>query len=451
MIQYKKEAWLGNCIVAFALILNVLLFKIAFTENADLYWLLIATIPLLSIGIHISWQRNRLRLKYYIDSQQFDTVKPDFKWMPQSGYSNHAEEIDLSISIGNNQCRQPYKSSIFNIESIRNIQNGKSIFHLLKEKKGGNPENPKQHVLYTYSFGDGLVWQIMPDYLGCCSKNGDFNSEIFKKNAGLHEIKMIELILSSSKKDKHQFDSAFDFDETLVTKRNNTVFQEAGYSTFKEAEGMINFMDSLRELSGGKPIGIRLCINDKKEFYQICYAIRKTEFIPDFIVVEGSVTKNRVTYLEQKSYTDMPLYEALQFVSATLQNYSLENKIKIIAAGEIVSGFDILKILALGADSVYCEMDNYDTVNNSSREYRFRKDKTIPDIYNKHIQGIIKIMRTTGFSKVSDITLPNLFRNMESFQGFIEPIPYQGSVRKIYVSKLNTPVIKNERKKEYIA
>ena len=192
MIQYKKEAWLGNSIVAFALILNVLLIKTAFTDTANLYWLFIETIPLLSIGIYICWQAYCLRHKYYIDNQQFDTVKPDFKWLPQSGYANHAEEIDLSIAIGNNQCRQPYSASVFHIESIRNIQNRKSIFHLLKEKKNDNSENPEQDMLCTYSFGDGLVWQIRPDYPGCCGKNGHFNGETFKKNAGSHEIKMIE-------------------------------------------------------------------------------------------------------------------------------------------------------------------------------------------------------------------------------------------------------------------
>ena len=449
MIQYKREAWPGNSIVAFALILNVVLIKTAFTDNADLYWLLIATIPLLSIGIYICWQTNRLRQKYYIDSQQFDTVKPDFKWLPQPGYANHAEEIDLSIAIGNNQCRQPYSASVFNIESIRNIQNRKSIFHLLKEKKNDNSENPEQDIRCIYSFGDGLVWQIRPDYPGCCSKNGHFNSETFKKNVGLHNIKMIELILSSSKINKHEFDSTFD--ETLLTRNNNSVFQEEGYSTFKEAEGMIHFLDSLRRLSGGKPIGIRLCINDKKEFYQICYAIRKTQFVPDFIVVEGSVTKHHVVNIKQKSCNPMSLYEALQFVSATLRMYSLENEIKIIAVGEIISGFDILKILALGADSVCSEMDNYDTINYSSKKSRFRKGQTITDIHNKYIHDIIKIMQIAGFRKISDITLPNLFRSMKSFQAFNEPIPYQGSVRKIYVSKLNTPAIKNERKKEHIA
>lgn len=451
MIQYKKEAWLGKSIVAFALILNVFLIKSAFTENADLYWLLIASIPLLSIGVYISWQTNLLRHKYDVDSRQFDTLKPDFKWLPQPGYTNYAEEIDLSISIGNDQCRRPYWASVFNIEPMMHIQNGKSIFHLLNEKKIGYPKNTEQDVICTYSFGDGLVWQITPDYPGCCSKNGHFNSETFKNKAGSHEIKMIELILSSSNKFRSKLDSIFNTDETLVIKKNNSIFQEPGYSTFTEAEGMVHFLDSLRKLSGGKPIGIRLCINDKKEFYQICYAIRKTQFVPDFIVVEGSITKQPVASLKQKNCTPMPLYEALQFVSATLQMYSLENKIKIIAAGKIVAGFDILKILALGANSICCEMGNYDTINNSSKEYQSQKNQTITDIDNKYIQGILKIMQTAGFRKISDITLPNLFRSMESFQSFTEPITYKSSVRKIYVSKLNTPAIKNERKKEHIA
>lgn len=448
MIKYKKEAWLGNSIAAFALILNVLLIKTAFTDNADLYWLLIASIPLLSIGIYISWQTNRLWYKYYSDSRQSDTVKLDSKWLPQFGYANPTEEIDLSILIGNNQCRQPYMAPIFNIGSRMDAQNEKSFFHLLNEKKTGNTKNPKQDLLCTYSIEDGFVWQIRSDYSGCCCNNGYFNNEMFKKNVGLQEIKMIELVLSSSNKFKFRLESIFNIDETLVTNKNCTVFQKAGFSTFTDAEGMVYFLDSLRKLSEGKPIGIRLCINDKKEFYQICYAIQKTQFVPDFIVVEGSVTKQHVVNLKQKASTPIPLYEALQFVSATLRMYSLENEIKVIAAGEIVCGFDILKILALGANAVYSEMDKSDTINNSSKEYQFGKDQDIP---KKHFQDIIKIMQTAGFRKISDITLPNLFRSMENFQGFTEPVRHQGSVRKINVSKLNTSIIKNERKKEHIS
>ncbi len=446
MMQYKKAPWLGKSIVAFALILNLILIKTAYTGNADLYWLLIASIPLLSIGIYISWQTNRLRHKHFFDSQQFD-----FKWPLQTAYAKQAEKIDLSISFGNDQCRKPFKASIFNMKPTINMPNGESVFQSLNVNKIDNPKNSEQERLCTYSLGNGLVWQIRPDYSGCRSENGHFSREKFKQISGLHEIKMIELIIPSINKAKCPVDSSFAIEETPVTKRNNSNFEEAGYSNFTEPEGMVHFLDSLRILSGGKPIGIRLCIDNKKDFYKICYSIRKTNFIPDFIVVEGSVTNNRVTYLEQKSYTDMPLYEALQFVSATLQHYSLENKIKLIAAGEIVSDFEILKILALGADSVYCEMDNYDTINNSPKEYEFRKDKTIPDIYNKHIPDIIKIMQAAGFRKISDITLPNLFRSMESFPGFNNPVLYQGSIKNIYVSKLNTSTIKNERKKEHIA
>lgn len=163
MIQYKNGVWLGGSIVVLALILNVFLIKTAFTNNADLYWLLIATIPLLSVGIYIAWLTNRLRQKYNIDSQQFETVKPDFKGLPQPGYANQAEEIDLSISIGNNQCRQPYKAPIFNIKPIMNIQRERAVFHSLIEMKIYNPKNSKQDVLVTYSFGEGLVWQIRPD------------------------------------------------------------------------------------------------------------------------------------------------------------------------------------------------------------------------------------------------------------------------------------------------
>ena len=135
--------------------------------------------------------------------------------------------------------------------------------------------------------GEDLVWQIGPSFIGCRTVNGSFDSKVFKENACLSEVKMIELILSTPIKPVYNADSSLNIRGALSTKTNTKNFPGSSYTTFSEPEGLIHFLDFLRELSGGKPIGIRLCISDKKEFHEICHAIRKTQLIPDFIVVEG--------------------------------------------------------------------------------------------------------------------------------------------------------------------
>ena len=47
----------------------------------------------------------------------------------------------------------------------------------------------------------------------------------------------------------------------------------------------------------------------------------------------------------------MPLEEALAFVVDTLRGYDLKKEIKLIASGKIITGFDIIKVMALGANA----------------------------------------------------------------------------------------------------
>ena len=50
---------------------------------------------------------------------------------------------------------------------------------------------------------------------------------------------------------------------------------------------MMHFIQQLRELSGGKPVGFKLCIGHPWEFVAIVKAMLHTRILPDFIVVDG--------------------------------------------------------------------------------------------------------------------------------------------------------------------
>ena len=45
------------------------------------------------------------------------------------------------------------------------------------------------------------------------------------------------------------------------------------HTAFKDAEGLMHFIKQLRELSGGKPIGFKLCVGNKEEFEGLCKAM----------------------------------------------------------------------------------------------------------------------------------------------------------------------------------
>ncbi|RYY19802.1 MAG: FMN-binding glutamate synthase family protein, partial [Chitinophagaceae bacterium] len=145
--------------------------------------------------------------------------------------------------------------------------------------------------------------------------------------------------------------------EEIAAIRNVTagtiVSSPAAHAEFDGPVGLMNFIQILRRLSGGKPVGFKLCIGDKQEFIDICRAIRATGIIPDFISVDGAEGGTGAAPLEFTDHLGMPLHEALAFVKRTLDSYGLSESVKIIAAGKIITGFDILKSLALGASVCY--------------------------------------------------------------------------------------------------
>jgi len=410
--------------------------------------------PLLIVGIYHAKQTYHLLDKYRIISLRTSEKQNKYERLSHSIYPNTIEETDLKVLIGNDQCSQPYNACIFNIHSMKNTHPKKSLVQAGIDKKFDYSKNLSQERLRTYYMaGEDLVWQIGPNFIGCQDENGNFNSKVFKKNACQPEVKMIELILSNAIKPIYNANSSLNIGDALNIQTNTKNFPGSSYSTFSEAEGMIHFLDFFRELSGRKPIGIRLCISDQKEFHEICHAIRKTQLVPDFIVVEGSFESHNNAHVAKRIHTVMPLYEALLFVSQTLKFYALEKKIKIIAYGKIRSCFDILKVLALGANAVCTELPSYSTIyRKTSSPYT---GKNVNDFYNSLMKATAQAMELCGFRNGGDITLSKLFRRLDilhskGFENFNGPILYPGTLKKIYNSKIKSYHLREERKKETI-
>ncbi|HEX6846460.1 MAG TPA: hypothetical protein VF144_05755, partial [Chitinophagaceae bacterium] len=290
MSKNKKKIWSIGSIVVFGALLNAFIIASAYFYSTSLLWILLITIPLLIFGVYNARQTSQILTKYRVMSQQESEKQNNYKWLSHSIYPNKIDETDLRTLIGNDQCSQPYNTCIFNIRSISNIHPRKSIVQETSNKNLDYSKNSCEEMLRTYCLtGKDLVWQIEPDFIGCRVENGNFSGKIFKQMSRRPEIKMIELMLSSATKPIRPIDPFLDIGNTAKIKINENTFPELTYTTFREAEGMIHFLNSLRELSGGKPIGIRLFVSSKKEFNKICYAIRKTHLVPDFITIEGSL------------------------------------------------------------------------------------------------------------------------------------------------------------------
>lgn len=453
MYQNRKKLWVSRGIIFFIILLNAIIIKAAYNRGAGLLWMLSVSGPLLVMSIYNATQTYRLLRKRVIGNLQPFIKQTHFDWLSHSAYPGKIEETGLRVLIGNDQCKQPYNSCILTIGSIKKPEPQQLFLRSLRSEKTGYFNNTGEEKLYACNpEGDDLVWQIGPGYSGCWKEDGSFDSKTFKKIARRPEVKMIELILPSVVRPRSSGDSFLDIEDRTNKKRSASGFK---YSAFSGVEGMIHFLGNLRELSGGKPIGVRLCINDKKDFHEICYAIRKTELIPDFIVVEGC-EKNGSGQMERAGNTASPLYEALLFVSRTLQVYSLERKIKIIAAGEIISAFDILKMIALGADAVCAEWPD-SRINiypaNGRKEAYLTKDRKVADFHRSVMRTTVQLMKAYGFRSNNDITLAKFLRELhiaefKNGEEATNPAGYSGSVRKIYNSKTKPHQLKDERKKD---
>lgn len=124
----------------------------------------------------------------------------------------------------------------------------------------------------------------------------------------------------------------------------------SGHSAFSTPLELIHFIDEFRALSEGKPIGFKLCVGQPWEFMGIVKAMLETGILPDYIVVDGAEGGTGAAPVEFADHLGMPLRESLLFVHNTLVGAGLRDRIKLGAAGKIVSAFDIATVMALGAD-----------------------------------------------------------------------------------------------------
>jgi len=242
----------------------------------------------------------------------FDVYKPGYEWVNHSIAPKTLTNMDPRIVFGGPQCNQPYSASALNISAMSYGALSKNAILALNKgaKIGGFAHNTGEGGISPYhlKYGGDLIWQIGTGYFGCRDKNGNFDPVLFSKKAVRQPVKMIEIKLSQGAKPGH---------------------------------GGI-----------GKPVGFKLCIGSKSEFLGICKAMLETGITPDFITIDGSEGGTGAAPIEMTNSVGMPLREALVFVHNALNGIGLRQHVKLIASGKAVSAFHMLRLMALGADTV---------------------------------------------------------------------------------------------------
>lgn len=282
----------------------------------------------------------------------------DYEWTVHSLNAKHASEVENRISIGNDQCKQPYSSSRMNISGMSfGALSGNAIMAMnLGAKIGNFAQATGEGGLSPYHLqGGDIIWQIGTGYFGCRNDDGTFNEQEFIPLANRPEVKMIEVKLSQGAKPSHGgiLPAAKVTEEIAKIRKvpmGHDVISPPTHSAFHNPIEMMQFLQKLRELSNGKPIGFKLCIGHKHEFLSICKGMLATGITPDFITVDGAEGGTGAAPVEFANRVGMPLNEGLVFVHNALVGIGLRQKIRVISSGKIVSGFSMLSKMALGAD-----------------------------------------------------------------------------------------------------
>ena len=289
---------------------------------------------------------------------QQDVYAPDFEWLNHSMASVEIESHDFRIVIGAD-CKQPYSASVFNISAMSfGSLSANAILALnAGARAGGFYHDTGEGSISRYhrEHGGDLVWEIGSGYFGCRDEWGNFNEERFVANATEPQVKMIELKLSQgAKPGKGGLLPGAKVNTEIAAARGIPVgvdcVSPSRHSAFSTPVEMMRFLDRLRELSGGKPVGFKLAIGHSWEFFGIAKAMHETGLLPAFIVVDGSEGGTGAAPAEFIDHVGVPLQEALMLVHNTLVGLDLRDRVKIGAAGRITSAFDIARTIAMGAD-----------------------------------------------------------------------------------------------------
>lgn len=289
-----------------------------------------------------------------------DIDKPPYEWLAHSIAAHHNEGKDPRVIVGAAGTAKPYSASVFNISAMSfGALGAKAIESLNKgAAKGGFYHDTGEGGVSRYhQQGGDLVWEIGSGYFGCRAKDGGFDAERFAETARQDAIKMIEIKLSQGAKPGHGgvlpgSKVTREIAKTRGIEIGKTCYSPAAHTTFSTPLELMEWVAQLRELSGGKPVGLKFCVGQRWEVLAMCKAMLETGIRADFLVVDGAEGGTGAAPAEFLDHIGAPLREGLVLVRNALVGMGLKEEVKLACAGKQISAFNLATSMALGADWV---------------------------------------------------------------------------------------------------
>lgn len=289
---------------------------------------------------------------------ELDVYSDEYEWLSHSVVPNDAAPNTWRVAVGSDRA-QPYHSSLLNISAMSFGSLSARAIEALNygAQMGGFAHNTGEGSISRYhrAHGGDLIWEIGSGYFGCRASDGRFDRVQFTDNSVADQVKMIEIKLSQGAKPGHGGvlpgrKVTPEIAEARGIPVGKDCLSPAAHSAFSTPIEMLEWIAKLRDLSGGKPVGIKLCVGQPHEVFAIAKAMLKTGITPDFITVDGAEGGTGAAPLELSNSVGMPLREGLIFVRNALVGTGLKDRVKIAASGKIHSGAQMAKAFALGAD-----------------------------------------------------------------------------------------------------
>lgn len=390
---------------------------------------------------------------------QLNVYSEGYEWMNHSIAARDFADLnhDPRVLVGGKDCKKPYALSVFNISAmsygslssraIQSLNGGAAIGGFAHNTgEGGISDHHRKH-------GGDLIYQIGTGYFGCRDEEGRFSDENFLKTIQDTNVKMIEIKLSQGAKPGHGgILPAKKVTEEISAIRNvpmgKDVLSPPYHKEFDTPIGLLKFIKRIRDLSGGLPVGFKLCVGNRSEIVAICKAMIETGIKPDFISVDGAEGGTGAAPLEFSNSVGMPYREGLATVYDALIGFNIKKEIQLIASGKILTGFSIFRAFALGADACYsargmmlslgciqaleCNKNTCPAGVATSDKALVRglvvedKKNKVANYHKHTVEAFVELMAAAGMKHQDEITRRHVYRRivMDSYKTLYDIYPY---------------------------
>lgn len=260
-------------------------------------------------------------------------------------------------------CKYPYVTdSLFNISAMSYGSISKNAILALSHgaKKANCWLNTGEGGLTQYHLEGGcdLIAQIGTAKFGYRDVDGNFSPEAVRGVALFPQVKMFELKLSQgAKPGKGGLLPAAKVTPEIAAIRFIQPFQDAvspnRFPEIGNVQELLDFIERIRTLTG-KPTGFKTVIGEADWLNELCEEIikRGPESAPDFITLDGAEGGTGAAPASLADYMGLPIAESLPILVDTLVEYGLKDRIKVIAAGKLITSAEVAWALCVGADFV---------------------------------------------------------------------------------------------------